>query len=163
MGCSPSRTWAGFEMDDLWFRLGDPGRWPRKAKAMNPYAAPRTSALDAKTPARIEGNSREHCPVCNASIDPWLIGNSIFSRRCPECHSKIWMEYSRVQSTIAMALPIVIVGAWFALIGQSTIVYPIGLCGILLPILNVYLRILFGRPVAKKILQSVDGCSAQTP
>ena len=104
---------------------------------------------------RVNGHVRNQCPACGASIDPWRIGNEIFTGRCSKCKSKVWMEYSRAQSVIAMATSIVIVAVPCAMYGWVAMKY-LAFLGVLLPILNVYVRILIGYPVAKMISETQD-------
>lgn len=144
-------------------RRGDPFRSPRKTNAMNPYAPSETSDQRAEGALRLEGNSRDHCPICNASVNPWQIGNSVFTRRCPGCQAKIWMEYSRAQSTVAMVLPITIIVVWIATYGWAAMNYYAGLFGIIFSILNIYMRILIGHPVAKGNPQYFERGSRQIP
>lgn len=60
------------------------------------------------------------------------------------------MEYSRVQSIIAMATSIVFIAVPSAMYGWGAMKY-LAFFGVLLPILNVYVRSLIGYPVAELI------------
>ena len=122
---------------------------------MNPYASPKATTDRTNAVLRIDGFARNLCPICNASINRWKVGSSIVTRRCHECNSQIWMEYTRVQSVVAMSLPVVLAAALFAMLGWSTLKY-FGIFAIVMPILNIYTRILIGHPVAKTASDTLE-------
>ena len=116
---------------------------------VNPYLSPKTSFSEFSLKDMV-GSDRNRCPICSAMIDPWKIGNSIRRHRCSDCMVRLWMECSTRISIICMLLPLMLIGIWYLVFPWSTIGYGCALIGIGISIVNIYVRILFGHPVAKR-------------
>ena len=104
----------------------------------------------AETTACIFGSDRNRCPICNALVDPWKIDNSIRRHRCSDCNARLWMECSTPISVVCMSLPLMLIGIWYLVFPWNRIGLGCALIGIGIPIVNIYVRILFGYPVAKR-------------
>ena len=104
----------------------------------------------AETTACIFGSDRNRCPICNALVDPWKIDNSIRRHRCSDCNARLWMECSTPISVVCMSLPLMLIGIWYLVFPWSTIVFGCSLIGIGIPVVNIFVRILFGHPVANR-------------
>jgi hypothetical protein len=50
-----------------------------------------------------------------------------------------------------MSLPLVLIGVWYLVLPPNTIVLGCSLVGLGMAFTNIYVRILFGRPVVKRI------------
>ena len=57
-----------------------------------------------------------------------------------------------------MSLPLVLIGIWYLVLPWNTIAFGCALIGIGVPIVNVYVRILLGHPVAKRpdLIEKLD-------
>ena len=117
---------------------------------VNPYASPKTPALGFGEQKYIASNVRNRCPVCDALVDPWKVGNSIRRHRCSNCNAQVWMGISNRTSLICISLPLALIAVWYLVLPHNTIVLGCGLIGIGFPIINIYVRILFGHTVAMR-------------
>ena len=115
---------------------------------VNPYASPKSSDHSGLQ-KNIVSNERDRCPLCNALVNPWKIGNSIRRHRCSGCNEPLWMECSTIVSIFCMALPLILIGIWYLVLPADTLVSGCTLIGIGIPIVNVFARILLGHPVGK--------------
>lgn len=118
---------------------------------VNPYASPIAPLRQFGEQNHVMSQFRDRCPVCSAIVDPWKVGNSIRRYRCSECSTRLWMGTSTMTSVLCMSLPLVLIGIWYLVLPRNTIVLGCSLVGLGMAFANIYVRILFGRPVAKRI------------
>jgi hypothetical protein len=62
-----------------------------------------------------------------------------------------------------MSLPLVLIGVWYLVLPRNTIVLGCSLVGLGMAFTNIFVRILFGRPVAKRMdwFKKVDASIGQ--
>lgn len=117
----------------------------------NPYASPIVPLRQFGGQKYVMSPFRDRCPVCSANVDPWKVGNSIGRHRCSACSTRLWMGTSTLTSAICLSLPLVLIGVWYLVLPRNTIVLGCSLIGLGMAFASIYVRILFGRPVAKRI------------
>lgn len=130
---------------------------------VNPYASPIAPLRQFGGKKYVMSQFRDRCPVCSAIVDPWKVGNSIRLHRCSECSTLLWMGTSTMTSVICMSLPLVLIGVWYLVLPRNTIVLGCSLVGLGMAFTNIFVRILFGRPVAKRMdwIKRVDASIGQ--
>lgn len=117
---------------------------------LNPYASPKTHLQGTAAYTYVTSSNRNRCPVCDGFVDPWKVGNSIRFYRCPKCNSLLWMGTSTWLFVLCMSLPFVWIGVCQFFLPRSAIGLGIALFGVFIPFSMVYIRIIFGHPVAMR-------------